>query len=768
MMNRKMVCVVVVVAAMAACAVAETQVFTDTYGIADGSNINADLLARQSGMLATIQYSESPADPNGTGWESQIFNTKLQLANNGSTGSGITLATLDRNLKGVLSGQVLGTHVNVQFKVNCTSNGARSYQYAAINFGSPLKASGQAGCFSIRMVDDQFGGYGRFFQIYDGTTLVGNLAGTFETTFNNLAIYLTSADNNWNPDGGEVWDGGKIALGILCNDTAIGSFGISNGYTDGYITLESSFDLGFTAPGNGLSVQRFDDLTVYATEAGAANLAWADGFTAGESSLDINLDYATRQSGPLAPKQFVANSSNQATDYHEQVLSDGTAGVLLLAGDVTYDPTTIEHSPILVSPNHNFKGISDGKVIGSTITFDLDIFTDDPNDSYAQAGITIGASSALTAAGTAGGGFGIRFVEDWFVTNSCFLQFYDGDTMVANLVANPAGTGWATVTIKVFDPQGGSPWDGVGSTAIDVYVNGQKVYGYEKTNGGYTNNYITLEGSRNLNGSLATNYFDNLRVWMEAAAAQQLQADLNGDFGVNLEDFSIFAQAWMATGQGIKNPSFENDIVADGTFVDIDGVPDLSGLSTNIPQQFMINPSIFGQIINPLDTDPIQPTDGNNLVFLSGGTGNLAQFVGGHCTQGSLVRIEPNTIYTVLVDVAVDSTWNPGIGDWYQVEINALHDNCPGYDGITTLVAKNHGTDAPAVNEWKTVALTLDTASYPTSADGNDFFLLALKGSGVYYDNFRFFATVFPDYDNNDLIDIDDLAVLVGEWLMGN
>ena len=95
----------------------------------------------------------------------------------------------------------------------------------------------------------------------------------------------------------------------------------------------------------------------------------------------------------------------------------------------------------------------------------------------------------------------------------------DGDEpnpfVVQNLLPNPAGSGPMSVRIDVNDLADGNPWDGVGSTTIDVYVNNVQVgASYTKGGGGFTNNFITMEGSANtFNFALATHLFDNLTVY---------------------------------------------------------------------------------------------------------------------------------------------------------------------------------------------------------------------------------------------------------------
>ena len=57
------------------------------------------------------------------------------------------------------------------------------------------------------------------------------------------------------------------------------------------------------------------------------------------------------------------------------------------------------------------------------------------------------------------------FVEDSFSGNGNFIQVWNGDALLGNLIPNPAGAGGGNVEFFVNDPSDGNPWDGVGSLA---------------------------------------------------------------------------------------------------------------------------------------------------------------------------------------------------------------------------------------------------------------------------------------------------------------
>ncbi len=239
--------------------------------------------------------------------------------------------------------------------------------------------------------------------------------------------------------------------------------------------------------------------------------AWFDGFDTSANTLDINFEYNVRQGG--VPIPYVANVFNPAADYHQQLIGPtALSDRLLLAGDGG-PPAPLN---TLVSPNYNFVGPFAGGILGKRVTLSMDVgavVLGAPN-SFVQAGISIGGNSTLLAADDPAAHFGVRFIEDKFAGNLNFIQLFDGNQLVGNLIPNPAESGWLDLDLQINDPADGNPWDGIGSTRIEVYVNNSLVGSYTKGGGGYTGNYLTLEGSPNFNGfGLATHHFDNLTLW---------------------------------------------------------------------------------------------------------------------------------------------------------------------------------------------------------------------------------------------------------------
>jgi MYXO-CTERM domain-containing protein len=257
---------------------------------------------------------------------------------------------------------------------------------------------------------------------------------------------------------------------------------------------------------------------IVSTGHAAYTTVWSDSYDTTVGSFDINTENATRQSGVLGPISYVANVPTQSTDFHQQVL--GTPGPLLLAGDggigtfsATPSLNTVGYAT--VSPNYNFKGLTGGgEVIGKQITVDVDVFGA-PN-TLSSASITIAGNSTLEGGRQSGqtSGLTVKVVEDTFSNFGNFIQLYDAGVFLANFFGPPAGSGgWMNIRFDVNDPTDQNPWDGVGQTSTDIYINNTFLVNYTKLAGGYTNNYITLEGTADfVDFSLTTHLFDNLTV----------------------------------------------------------------------------------------------------------------------------------------------------------------------------------------------------------------------------------------------------------------
>ncbi len=242
---------------------------------------------------------------------------------------------------------------------------------------------------------------------------------------------------------------------------------------------------------------------------------WFDGFDVSAFTNDINFEIGNpRQGGVLVPTTY---STTEAIDYHTQMF--GGVAPLQLAADAFGNSPTVT----MVSPNLDLSGTAGGQVIGRKISVFMDAFTNNIGGTYfTTSAITVGSSSVLADADTKADGFSVVFVEDTFGGFGNFIQFWDGNSIVGNLIPNPAGVGGGNVEIFADDPVDGNPFDGIGDTRIDVLVNGVNVGGYTKL-GGYSSNFITLQGDwesftglnpgPGLVNGLATHVFDNLTVF---------------------------------------------------------------------------------------------------------------------------------------------------------------------------------------------------------------------------------------------------------------
>ncbi len=215
-------------------------------------------------------------------------------------------------------------------------------------------------------------------------------------------------------------------------------------------------------------------------------------------------------------------SPSQPTDSHDQIRS----GQLVLTGDAAVPISATSTQGIAtLSPFYNFDQLDTLGNATTKVAFSLDVFSNSPGagpDSYSHAAFTVGSLgtnglNGRAESGTAGAGFSVRFVEDrnGVGQNGAFLQFFDGGGLpVQNLLANPAGFGVMNVVLDISDTDG-NPWDGIGATTITVSVNGIAVgTPFTKGAGGYTDNFMTMEGSANFVGfGAAEHSFDNLQVF---------------------------------------------------------------------------------------------------------------------------------------------------------------------------------------------------------------------------------------------------------------
>ena len=236
---------------------------------------------------------------------------------------------------------------------------------------------------------------------------------------------------------------------------------------------------------------------------------WTDNFNTSISTNKTSFEYnnGTRQTGVIAPAGYT-QSPGGGNDHH---ILTGTQ--LLLTGDTVNQYTSIQ-------PQFNFKGpILGSQIAGKEITFSLDLNAT-TSAGYTAAGISLGSASGLNLLDASTTHFGVKFVEDGptgFGAGN-FVQFWDGNALVANLLPLTAGgAGAFNVDLHIDDLTDGNPWDGVGSTTIQLYINNVFISSYTKGGGGYTDDFLTLVGERGFTTGpgivAASHYFDNLTIY---------------------------------------------------------------------------------------------------------------------------------------------------------------------------------------------------------------------------------------------------------------
>jgi len=307
-----------------------------------------------------------------------------------------------------------------------------------------------------------------------------------------------------------------------------------------------------------------------------------DGFEiTNPTQFDPNTENSTRQGGVLSPINYQVNPESAYQFWQLQL----KGSVLQLAG--TPNPFAVPVGKLvtaMASPDYDFTGLNGGDVVGKRISLWLDATVSDPNGNplpYGNgAGIVIaGSTNAIEIEGirwidytnytVANSSFGIRFREDnlmeegWGYGN--FLQLYDGTNLVGNLIPNPAGTNGFNADLIIDDPADGNPWDGVGSTKIDVYIDQAWVASYTKGDGGYTNNIVTLLAEwgaygTNLPAQFATtiNYFDNFLVYAAPTSAHfnllSIPTAVGGDYKFDLFGFPSYNYA-LEVASDLSSPT---------------------------------------------------------------------------------------------------------------------------------------------------------------------------------------------------------------------
>ena len=210
------------------------------------------------------------------------------------------------------------------------------------------------------------------------------------------------------------------------------------------------------------------------------------------NTFDLNVDLA-RQSGSKAPLNYTMAGG---PGLYGHQLQNANAQNQLLVADFPNSTSSL---------NFNFNGPNSAG--GLKISFDLDsvptLYGGTPDN---WGCINVGASQADQLVNVNGGQthFGILFRA------AGTLQAFDGGAVV-NPNPEPVYTtrppGTTNHIDLIFSDADGNPFDGLGSTIIEVFVNGGAlpVWTFTKGGGGYANNYINLQGSFRA-------HFDNVSI----------------------------------------------------------------------------------------------------------------------------------------------------------------------------------------------------------------------------------------------------------------
>lgn len=248
---------------------------------------------------------------------------------------------------------------------------------------------------------------------------------------------------------------------------------------------------------------------------------FADDFTTTGQSDDVNSEYtAGRQSGTLGNLQYRQGNGGLFSTITGTVANEASNGFLTQIGNASGVGKlwTVGGSFSIgsVSPEYNF-AVNPGAGGYLSISFTLDPIIGSAGTSGEWAAITVGASdnSNFGATGSGARGQGILSTEAHFgilFRDNGEYQAFDGNTNVstAPYTATPTTVTTHLIELRISDTDG-NPFDGSGDTSISVFANGSLAYSYTKTGGGYTDNFITIQGFQNA-GGFGISAVDDLQI----------------------------------------------------------------------------------------------------------------------------------------------------------------------------------------------------------------------------------------------------------------
>jgi hypothetical protein len=264
-------------------------VFSDGFGPPDSAftaassfNLNLEVAARQTGVLAPISYVSNTTDVTND-FQHQLFPTTsspgqpLQLAESGVNPAPSpifgyrTMVSPNYNFKGTIpGGAVVGRRVTFDMDAGAIVTGNQNWftQTGFVLGGASTLLDSEAqresagglpisSFFAIQMVEDRFSGNGNFLQFWDSIDIVGNLvanpAGDGVASFQ-----IDVAD----PTDGNPWDGvGQTDIAVSVNGTNVFNFTKPDGgYADNFMTFYQQRNLA----GNSLATATVDNFVVYA------------------------------------------------------------------------------------------------------------------------------------------------------------------------------------------------------------------------------------------------------------------------------------------------------------------------------------------------------------------------------------------------------------------------------------------------------------------------------------------------------------------------